>query len=187
MSLERSPYPGIRVPFQGFLLPQQLEDEDAWTRGHGVCTFCMSITTVFASGTVTHRPLYHLERMWVTLADSEATGKLTAVRHVLAKRCRWHEDCLEHPELNEACVAARRGSWTRTHRVQRNFWGIGLGNVFPLRRMGLWKPNLDPIYGDDRLDLVFTARWDPKRVGPGRGPLARVTAELIMQPYQVAP
>lgn len=174
MSLERLPHPGIRVPFMGFLLPPQPEDVDAWTRGHGVCTFCMPITMM--------HPLYRLERMYVSLADSQVAGKLTAVRHILAKRCRWHDDCLAHPELNEACVAAKRGGWTRTHRVQRSFWREG-----PISRMGLWKPRLDPIGDGDQLDLVFTARWDPRRVGPGIGPLARITVELTMQPYQVVP
>lgn len=166
---------GIRIPFSGLMLPQQ---HDAWEKGEGSCVFSMPITG--------RHPLYHLERMIVTLASVEVSGKLGAARHVLTPRCRWHDDCLEHPELNEACVAARRGAWTRTRRVQRSFFR-GYGASIATLNMGLWKPRFDPICEGDRLDLVFHARWNPRRVGPGLDDLARVMVELTVRPYQVAP
>lgn len=173
---------GTRLPVMGFLYPEVDGDSVAMTptmvtTGTAKCMFRVPIETLTTS--FFHWDMWHLDRVRFAI-ESAVTGHITRVHHVMTPSCRWHEDCFDNVELAAACVQARQRPWVRTHRLRRDFEA---GLVLPNE----WSPaRLDPLRSGDRLDFLFMTSWD--RMQRPLGPyLAKVTMELTLRRYQVAP
>lgn len=172
---------GMRLPVMGFLYPEVDGAAAAMTTmvttGTAKCVFRVPIETLTTSLGFS-QDMWHLDRVRLVI-ESDVTGHITCVRHVMVPSCRWHEDCFDNEELAAACVQARQRPWVRTHRLRRDFQA---GLVNPAD----WSPaGLDPLRMGDRLDFLFMTSWNRMQVGPY---LAQVTMELTLRRYhQVAP
>lgn len=171
---------GTRLPVMGFLYPEvdgaAVAMTTMVTTGTAKCVFRVPIETLTTS--FFHWDMWRLDRVRFAI-ESDVTGHITRVRHVMVPSCRWHEDCFDNEELAAACVQARQRPWVRTHRLRRDFQA---GLVNPVD----WSPaRLDPLRSGDRLDFLFMTSWNRMQVGPY---LAQVGMELTLRRYhQVAP